>query len=710
MKKNIRRVVLSLCVALSFLGIQYITAEGYTPELVTQSGIEYPISLSSGLDKNGREVFSDNNFLEYIKKEKFMTGKYSGNEFDLDEDGYLSKEECETVRVLSIAGRTDITSVAGIEAFPKLREFYCNNSGIRELDLSNNPRLQILACSNSDIEILDIRSCTILKELKISGCGLSSLNLAYNGSIGLLTCLEQKRRAGGYIENGRYLVNLNDLDPEINLAKISDVKVDGAEGDGINSGYDPSAGIVYCSDEIQTVSYTYNFDFPGSFSDSIDSQMNVTLTIENGYRESFQTNGGSVVTAKYYNGEKDTAPKAPVKAGYNFTGWYVDQDQSQPYGFGRIPDRNMELYAGWEKKSYKVKYRAEGTSLDGKEKSGTVDWWSASLIPVEKEIPVREGYELTGWKTETGIIVTASNASSIQYKDAALDSESEYTILEAIWSAKEYNLKLDVSLSGALRKKLEKMPSFNGDSRFTWDSSRIISGISEPSLGGYYIAGWYTAKTGGTRITDQTTYGDIYKSQFSENDTGNTPVIYARYAKRKYTIYYDVRGGSKVASRQNVVWGSTDLLPKQKPKKEGYRFAGWKYHDKKVTKKTKLNNSLDGYSDSITLTAMWSKVSEKKGKTFKRYGCVYRITKSTKKKNQVKLIRITKKKITVRNKVYLNGRFFELKGIAKKSLKKAKRVRIKTTRKLSGKYTKMARKAGAKKKTIKKVYIKGKKI
>ena len=99
-------------------------------------------------------------------------------------------------------------------------------------------------------------------------------------------------------------------------------------------------------------------------------------------------------------------------------------------------------------------------------------------------------------------------------------------------------------------------------------------------------------------------------------------------------------------------------------------------------------------------------MSERKGKIFKRYGCVYRITKSGEKKNQVTLIRITRKKITIWNKVFLNGRFFELKGIKKKALKNAKRIRIKTTRRLSRKLTKMVRRAGAKKRTMKKVFIK----
>lgn len=313
--------------------------------------------------------------------------------------------------------------------------------------------------------------------------------------------------------------------------------------------------------------------------------MNVILNIENGYRESFQTDGGTKVLAKYYNGVRDCAPTEPVKEGYSFTGWYRDKARSQPYHFNQIPDRNIELYAGWEKKSYRVIYRAEGTSLDGKERGAKAEWWSAGLIPLGQEIPVRTGYTLSGWKTETGRVITSANASAIQYKDAALNSERDHTILEAVWIEKAYRLRLDVSLPEPLKNVREDRYSLSDGIKYTWNSRNILLDLPEPNLCGYYLTGWYTAKTGGLKITDQTTYGGIHSSQFTEDDSNLIPVLYARFAKRKYTICYEERGGSKVADRQNVVWGSSDLLPGQKTKKKGYKFAGWKYHNRKVTKK-----------------------------------------------------------------------------------------------------------------------------
>ena len=68
---------------------------------------------------------------------------------------------------------------------------------------------------------------------------------------------------------------------------------------------------------------------------------------------------------------------------------------------------------------------------------------------------------------------------------------------------------------------------------------------------------------------------------------------------------------------------------------------------KKVTKKTSISTLSDGYEDAITLTAVWNKKYEKKGKVFKRYGCKYKVTQSNKKGNKIRLIGVTKKKIII---------------------------------------------------------------
>lgn len=704
-----------LCCLLLFIAVGIGTDSrmvlAYTEPLVTNSGITYPISLSTGKDAKGKTVFDDEAFFNYIKQAKYETGKYEGCLFDLDEDGLLSKEECETVRILSPAGDPGIRSMKGVEAFPKLRELYGNGTGISRLDLSNNPRLQVLTCSDTPLATLNVSNCPLLKELKISGCQLACLDLSDNTALNFLSCQAQSRDAGEYQEENRYLVQLTDLDPDMDLSKVTDVRIDGVPGDYIHSGYDEKTGTVYCSDEMKQITYVYTLDFGGVLGESVDQQFEVTLNLTTGLRESYDTGGGTRVLPQFTApGTKDQEPERPERAGYRFTGWYEDADCTSPYSFGNVLVQNKILYAGWEKKTYKVKYEAEGSDLDGKEREGVVDWWTANLIPTQEESPVRAGYTCIGWRTESGILITGENAASVTYGDAAGDSEAETTTLLAVWEVNTgYTLNLDVVVSDRQRKFVEYMPYFADGTVFSWNQSNILSQIWYPMLPGHQFAGWYTAKTGGFQVNQHTTYGEIYQAQFGAQESDRVPTLYGRFTLTSYTIHYDECGGSPVEDRYNVTWGSTNLLPLQKTKKKGYLLAGWKLDGVKVTGRTKLNQSMYAYQDSLTLKAVWYKKYETKGTIFKRYGCKYKVTQSNKKGNKVKLIEITKKKITLRNKVFYNGKHFKITSIQKKALKKAKKIRLRVPRKQKKKYIKMIKRAGGKRRYMKIKRVKDKK-
>lgn len=689
-------ITLWLLVLVAYPAIHVPKIAAFTRPLETNSQIQYPISLSTGLDAAGEEVFPDKNFWEYIKGETFPSGSYAGYTFDLDEDGFLSKEECENVRVLSVSERKDITNVKGIEAFPKLREFYCSNSGITEIDLSKNPRIQTLACSGNAITTLDVSACPLLKDLKVSGCSLSSLDLHNNPKLEFLTCMTQTRQVCEYMDEGKYKIALTDWDKAIDLSRVSQVTIDGAPGDGINSGYDAQTGTIYCSDVIKSISYDYEVDLGSASDESIDQKMSVTFNAQLGVRQAYETNGGTKVLPQYFEaGSKDTEPEKPERDGYQFTGWFTQKDANAAsrWIFGRTLSGNITLYAGWEKKSYKVFYNPAGGTLTETEKKGTVDWWTTDILP--SEIPIRDGFALTGWKTESGQILTAANAATVTYGQASGDSRKDSTTLTAQWEAAQgYQLSFATGFTDKRKDQVEYMPEESVKGGFLWDTKDLIPNM-EPIMLGYDFIGWYTAPTGGTKITEETTYGDVYRSQFAGSQMSQIPTLYARFEKKRLTIYYDERGGSEVADRTGILWGSKNLLPATKTKKKNYLFAGWKCNGIKVTKKTSTNSISSGYSNSITLTAMWYKKYEKKGTIFKRYGCRYKVVQSNKKGNKVRLISTTRKRVILRNKVFYNGKFFTVSSIQKKALKK-KKVILRVPKKKVKKYRRMAKRAGGK--------------
>ena len=69
--------------------------------------------------------------------------------------------------------------------------------------------------------------------------------------------------------------------------------------------------------------------------------------VEKGYWITCRSNGGTYITPKFYGaGAAASAPAAPTRAGYDFDGWYLDQDLTQSADFAKI-HANTTVYAKW---------------------------------------------------------------------------------------------------------------------------------------------------------------------------------------------------------------------------------------------------------------------------------------------------------------------------------------------------------------------------
>ena len=66
------------------------------------------------------------------------------------------------------------------------------------------------------------------------------------------------------------------------------------------------------------------------------------------YVVSFNSNGGTLVPEQRVNkGDKATEPKNPVKEGYAFEGWYVDDTLAVPYDFNTPVNSSFTLFGKW---------------------------------------------------------------------------------------------------------------------------------------------------------------------------------------------------------------------------------------------------------------------------------------------------------------------------------------------------------------------------
>ena len=66
----------------------------------------------------------------------------------------------------------------------------------------------------------------------------------------------------------------------------------------------------------------------------------------------FDSNGGSSVDSQTINaGATATEPTDPTKEGYNFLGWYSDQELQTAFDFSTAINADTTLYAAWSEQT-----------------------------------------------------------------------------------------------------------------------------------------------------------------------------------------------------------------------------------------------------------------------------------------------------------------------------------------------------------------------
>lgn len=186
--------------------------------------------------------------------------------------------------------------------------------------------------------------------------------------------------------------------------------------------------------------------------------------------------------------------------------------------------------------------------------------------------PTKTGYSFSGWYT------AASGGSRVNQDTVVTNSEAH--TLYAHWSTNGYTVFFDAN-GGVV-----------GTTSISVSYGSAYGKLPTPTRTGYAFAGWYTAKSGGKRITSDTTVN------ISEDQT-----LYARWTQKSYTVYFDANGGSVGTGSIKAVYGGTyGTLPT--PTRDYYTFDGWytaASGGDKVTSGTSVNLTKDH-----TLYAHWT--------------------------------------------------------------------------------------------------------
>ena len=128
---------------------------------------KYPIALTTFTNKNFRIYIADN--------------------FDLDDDGYLSQSEIEAVTEIGFTYHEN-GSLEGIKIFYNLQKLYCWNNQLITLDVSGLKNLERLECYGNKLTSLDVSGLKNLKYLDCSRNKLTSLDVSGNDNLQELYC------------------------------------------------------------------------------------------------------------------------------------------------------------------------------------------------------------------------------------------------------------------------------------------------------------------------------------------------------------------------------------------------------------------------------------------------------------------------------------------------------------------------------------------
>ena len=202
------------------------------------------------------------------------------------------------------------------------------------------------------------------------------------------------------------------------------------------------------------------------------------------YTVTFDANGGSVnpSSATTKDGKLESLP-TPTRGGYDFLGWYTQKDGGEKVITDTVFTKDTTIYAHWQKQAaqeYTVTFDANGGSVNPSG-SSTKDGKLESL-----PTPTRGGYDFLGWYTEEtgGEKVTTDTVFT------------KNSIIYAHWqeqTAQEYTVTFDANGG-----------SVNPSNTQTKDAK--LENLPTPTRGGYDFLGWYTAASGGTRVTTSTVF------------------------------------------------------------------------------------------------------------------------------------------------------------------------------------------------------------
>ena len=239
----------------------------------------------------------------------------------------------------------------------------------------------------------------------------------------------------------------------------------------------------------------------------------------------YKENAKLTVYAQWINPKADALPAVSAQT-FEFLGWYTAKTGGDKVTAETVITKSMTLYGRWQQKTYKVIYYPGGgvnapaaqTKLHGQDltlatatptKSFTITFDSNS--PLTAPAAVTKASTFTGWNTDLHGSGTAYTPGEVYKDNAKLTVYAQWTTVTA-----------------------GELPTM---------SAQTLN-----------FLGWYTAKTGGVKITGDTV--------IDKNIT-----LYAHWSNKTYKVIYYPGGGINAPAAQTKTHGKDLTLSSEAPTK-----------------------------------------------------------------------------------------------------------------------------------------------
>jgi uncharacterized repeat protein (TIGR02543 family) len=190
-------------------------------------------------------------------------------------------------------------------------------------------------------------------------------------------------------------------------------------------------------------------------------------------------------------------PQVPIKIGYIFIGWYLDQLLSMPYVFDTMPSHDVTLYAKFEHNIYYLDVDTQNGELDYR-----IGLHYQDQIPL-LATPLKEGYTFIGWYLDF---------QWIQPMDL-INMPNHDVSIYAKWEINTYTITFDTNGGSIIDP-------------YTLEYQSIFE-ISEPIKKGHTFEGWFI--------------DDKLLEPFSMDEyrmPSYDLILYAKWVINTYTITY----------------------------------------------------------------------------------------------------------------------------------------------------------------------------